>query len=113
MSLPKDAKKMDMPDSTVDFFEYEKDGITYYYFDTSLSVPPEPMINAMLGLRLLDNDKKRLIMINHKPPMGLFPKIEDNFDYRITPQEDNVRIEFWFITGTKPATNFDDNKCSG
>ncbi len=34
--------------------------------------PPEPMVNAMAGLRLLDNSNKKLIMINHKTPGGLF-----------------------------------------
>ena len=77
--LPKDAKKLELENSTVDFYEYIKDGLTFYQFDTSECGPPEPMVNAMAGLQLLDNANKRLIMINHKPPMGLFPKIQKNY----------------------------------
>ncbi len=50
--------------------------------------PPAPMVNAMCGLKLLDSSDKKLVMINHKPPMGLFPKIEDKYAYVIEELED-------------------------
>lgn len=73
-------EKIEIKGSTVDFFKTVENGLTTYQFDTSRCGPPEPMINAMLGLQLLD-DNSQLIMINHKPPMGLFPKVEANYDF--------------------------------
>ncbi len=111
--LPKDAKKIEIESSTVDFFEYIQDGLTCYQFDTSECGPPEPMINAMLGLQLLDDASKRLVMINHKAPGGLFPKIEANFEFNINEIEDGNRVQVIFKarTGDTSSTNFSDNTC--
>ncbi|MFA7083233.1 MAG: hypothetical protein WC141_01740 [Arcobacteraceae bacterium] len=81
--LPDDAKKIEVAGSTVDFFEYTKENITYFFFDSSMTGPPEPMVNAMAGLRLLDATNKKLVMINHKTPGGLFTKIGDAFGFEI------------------------------
>lgn len=111
--IPKDAKKINITGSTVDFFELKQNDITFYYFDTTLSVPPEPMINAMAGLQLLDNHSK-LIMINHKPPMGLLPRIQQNYNYEIEELDDgNHKMIFTYKNGTKNQTNFSHNSCSG
>ncbi len=109
----KDAKKIDIKNSTVDFFQFEKDGLIYYYFDTSMCTPPHPMVNALVALQLLDSENKRVLMKNHQRPMGLFPKIEENFDYKIISLDDDYLIEFKFITGTVLNTDFDDNQCGG
>ena len=55
MSLPKDAQKIEVAGSTVDFYTYMQDNNTIYQFDTSMTGPPEPMVNAMAGLKLLDS----------------------------------------------------------
>lgn len=111
--LPQIAKQIDVKNSTVDFYQYEKDSITIYYFDTSDSTPPAPMVNAMAGLKILDENSK-LIMINHISPDGLFPKIEENYNYKITDLEDaKVMIEFTYKTATKINTNFEDTQCAG
>ncbi len=52
----------------------------YFEFDTSRCGPPEPMVNAMAGLKLVTDSGKKLVMINHKRPMGLLNKIGENFD---------------------------------
>jgi len=110
--LPNDAKKMEIENSTVDFFEFKDNGLQFYYFDSSECAPPEPMINAMLGLQLLKGDDERLIMINHKAPGGLFPKIESNFNYEVTNIEENkVKVEFSHKTGSQPKTDFTQNSC--
>lgn len=109
--LPKDAKKIELANSTVDFYEYIEDGLTYYYFDTSLCGPPEPMVNAMLGLQLLDSSNKRLVMINHKAPGGLFPKIEQNYSYEVSEVGDLAKVVFAFKDGTQNTTDFSSNKC--
>lgn len=111
--LPKEAQKIELENGTVDFYKYIQDGITYYYFDTSMFGPPEPMVNAMVGLQLLDENSK-LIMINHKPPMGLFPKIQQNYSYDIEELEDgNHKIIFTLKVGTKNKVDFSQNSCAG
>ena len=111
--LPTDAKKIEVAASTVDFFEYIQDGITYYYFDTSDYGPPEPMVNAMAGLQLIKENSK-LVMINHKPPMGLFPKIQHNYSYNIDELEDGRHmVTFSYKTGSSPKTDFSQNTCAG
>ena len=112
--LPSDAKKIEVAGATVDFFEYIQDGLTHYYFDTSECGPPEPMVNAMSGLQLLDSEDKRLVMINHKTPGGLFPKIEQNFEFEVTPLDDGrSQVIFKYKDGTSMNTDFSNNKCSG
>lgn len=86
--------KIEVNGSSVDFFEYIENGVKYYYFDSSMTPPPEPMVNAMAGLQLLKNGEK-LVMINHKSPAGLFPKIADNFDFVEEDFEDGkVKVTF-------------------
>jgi len=90
MNIPSNAKQIEVLNATLAFFEDEN----YYYFDSSLTAPPEPMTNALAGLNFLSGNKK-LVMINHKIPMGLFPKIEGHFDYEIEELEDgNVKVIF-------------------
>ena len=108
MNIPASAKQIEVVNSTVPFYEDEN----YYYFDTSLTAVPEPMINAVAGLGLLDENKK-LIMINHKIPMGLFPKIENNFYYEVEELDDgNVKIIFTKKEGFVSKLDFDTN-CKG
>ena len=111
--LPEDAKKIEIDGSTVEFYEYQEDGLTNYYFDTSDRGAPEPMVNAMAGLQLLDGNKK-LIMINHKPPMGLFPRIQQNYNYEIIELSDGRhKVIFTFKEGSKPNVDFTANTCAG
>ena len=108
MIIPTDAKEIEVKDSTVSFYKFEN----IYYFDTSQTAVPEPMINAIAGLKLLDENSK-LVMINHKIPMGLFPKIEAFFDYEVEEFEDgNVRIIFTKKENLVPKLDFDTN-CLG
>ena len=60
MHIPKNANKIDVEYSTVTFYKYEDN----YYFDSSLTAIPEPMINAVAGLQIL-NENEKLIMRNH------------------------------------------------
>lgn len=111
--IPNEAKKIELEGTTVDFYEYIQDGLTSYYFDTSECGPPEPMINAMAGLQLL-GENKELIMINHKPPMGLFPKIQQNYNYLIEELNDGRhKVIFTYKDGTNPQTDFSQNTCGG
>lgn len=108
MNIPKNAKQIEVDNSTVPFYQDENG----YYFDSSSTAVPEPMINAVAGLQLLDENKK-LIMINHKIPMGLFPKIEAYFNYEVEELKDgNVKITFSKKEKLVPKLDFDTN-CSG
>ena len=81
-NIPSDAKKIEVSGATVDFFELAKDGVSTYYFDTSASGPPHPMVNAMSGLKLIKNTNNVLVMINHKAPGGLFGKLEADVSHK-------------------------------
>jgi len=107
-------EKIEVTGSTVDFYKKEEEGSVVYTFDTSACQPPEPMVNAMCGLQLLENENDRLEMINHKPPMGLFPKIEADYDYKIDDIEDGkVKITLTKKPDAKGTTDFTQNSCHG
>jgi len=112
--LPKDAKKIEIEGTTVDFYEYVQDGLSYYYFDTSLTAPPEPMINAMAGLKLLTTPNVRLVMINHKVPGGLFGKIGNNFEHNIEELEDGrAKVVFAYLDGASEKADLTQTSCNG
>ncbi len=107
-------KQIEVTGASEPFFTYEKDGITYYEFDSSECVPPEPMVNAMSGLQLLDAQNKRLVMINMKKPMGLLAKIEADFFWEVQELEDGkVKLTFSKKSDEKTTTDFTDTKCAG
>lgn len=81
--IPSEALKIDVAGATVDFFKLEKDGQSTYYFDTSKCGPPEPMVNAVSGLKLIKGTSDKLVMINHKTPGGLFAKLQDDISHEI------------------------------
>ena len=107
-------EKIEVTGSTVDFYKKEEEGGSVYSFDTSACQPAEPMVNAMCGLQLLKNENDKLEMINHKPPMGLFPKIEADFEYSIEDiEDDKVRVTFKKKPDAKGSTDFTQNSCNG
>lgn len=104
-------EKIEVLGSTVDFFKEIEDGLTTYIFDTSMCGPPEPMVNAMAGLQLLD-EKSQLVMINHKAPAGLFPKVQDEFDFQQENTENGkVKIIFTKKSNSSNTTDFSQNSC--
>jgi len=109
-----EMQKIEVEGATVDFYTFEKDGITYYQFDTSRCGPPEPMVNAMTGLKLIDSPNKKLIMINHKKPMGLLNKIGENFEIETEELPDgNVKLTFSYKEGASDKANLNDASCHG
>jgi len=114
MSLfPQNAKEITLEGATVPFYEFEENGTSYIAFDTSKTGHPEPMINAMVGLQNLKDDQK-LIMINHKAPMGLFPKIEADFDYNVEELDNGLfKMTFSKKADAQGATDFNDRACNG
>ena len=105
---------IDVMGASVPFVTYEDKGLTFFEFDTSMSEPPAPMVNAMSGLKLLDSDKKRLVMINMHAPKGLFPKIEADFEWEIEDIENGNVCVIYRLKGTEAtSTDFESTQCSG
>ncbi len=112
-TLPQNAVEVTIEGATVPFYTFEEDGVSYLYFDTSKKGHPEPMVNAMTGLQNLKEGQK-LVMINHKAPMGLFPKIEADFDYEVTELPNGLfKIIFSKKNDAQGATDFNDTACNG
>jgi len=111
-NIPSEAKKIEVNGATVDFFELAKDGVSTYYFDSSKCGPPDPMVNAMAGLKLLDAPNKKVVMINHKSPGGLIAKIGENYDIDEQKLEDGrVKLTFSYKSGESEKANLADNSC--
>ncbi|MFT7004695.1 MAG: hypothetical protein ACJAWW_002060 [Sulfurimonas sp.] len=95
LPIPSEAKKIEVAGATVDFFELAQDGVSTYYFDTSKCGPPDPMVNAMSGLRLIKNSNHILVMINAKSPGGLYAKLEADVSHSLEDIEGGlVKITF-------------------
>jgi hypothetical protein len=105
---------IEVPGATVPFVTYEEDGIEVYEFDTSMMGPPEPMVNAMSGLKMITDTSKKLVMINHKKPMGLFDKIGENYNIDDEEMPDGkAKIIFTYKAGESEKADLDDSDCDG
>jgi len=98
--------------ATVPFFKEENDGVTSYTFDSSRCGHPEPMINAMIGLQTI-KDGEQLIMINSKAPAGLFPKVENDFNYEVSELSNGLFQIIFTKKGDGSNTDFSDRGCGG
>ena len=107
-------EKIEVAGATVDFFKYNEGDTEVYEFDTSRCGPPEPMVNAMAGLKLINGPDKKLVMINHKKPMGLLAKIEENYNISEKKLDDGkVALEFTYKKGASEKAKLDDAACEG
>lgn len=86
---------LEVPGTSLPFYTYEDEGITYIEFDASASHPPEPMVNAMKGFELIAGTDKRLVMINAHEPTPLYPRIANDFSWDIEVLESgDIKIVF-------------------
>jgi hypothetical protein len=100
--------------ATVPFFSYTLGEDQVFEFDTSKCGPPDPMVNAMAGLKKIDGPNKKLVMINHKKPMGLLDKIGENYDIAAEEMEDGrVKLIFSYKTGESEKADLAQNSCEG
>lgn len=100
--------------TTVPFFTYTHDGIEYIEFDTSTCVPPEPMVNAMVALELLVTPQIKVVMINHRSPVGLLAKIGSFYDIEtIELGEGKLKLIFSYKQGATPQADLTHKKCAG
>ena len=75
----KNAEQFNVEGATVPFYKFSENGVSFVGFDSRPCVPPEPMMNALLAIKFANKDTK-IVMVNHKFPAGLIPKIEKSFD---------------------------------
>lgn len=100
--------------ATVPFVTYKLEETQYFEFDTSKCGPPDPMVNAMAGLKLIDNNNKKLVMINHKYPGGLIGKIGENYSHTKEDLADGrVKLIFSYIAGESEKADLTQNSCGG
>jgi len=104
---------LEVEGSTVPFYTYKMGETQFIEFDTSKCGPPEPMVNAMAGLKLV-NENTKLAMINHKKPGGLLNKIDENYDIESEKLEDGrVKLIFSYKAGESEKANLSENSCAG
>jgi len=105
---------LEVEGATVPFFTYKDGEDQIIEFDTSKCGPPDPMVNAMAGLKLLDAPNKKVVMINHKSPGGLLAKIGENYDITEEKLDDGrVKLVFSYKTGESEKANLNDAACHG
>ena len=106
--------ELEVMGATVPFYTYTIEDTQYFEFDTSKCGPPDPMVNAMAGLKLIDDANKKLVMINHKFPGGLIGKIGENYTNEKEDMADgNVKIIFSYIAGESEKADLTKNTCGG
>lgn len=105
-------QELTLEGATVPFYKEECDGVTIYTFDSSRCGHPEPMINAMVGLQTIQ-ENEQLIMINSKAPAGLFPKIENDFNYEVSELQNGTFQIIFTKKGDGNSTDFLDRGCGG
>ncbi len=111
---PEDAKELNIEGATVPFYEYKVGDTTYIEFDTSKCGPPEPMVNAMLSVALIKDANTKVIMINHKSPAGLLPKISANYGIEESVMEDGrAKLVFSYKEGLSEKADLSDKSCDG
>ena len=104
---------LEVEGATVPFYAYRMGETQFVEFDTSKCGPPEPMVNAMAGLKLV-NENTKLAMINHKKPGGLLNKIGENYDIESEKLEDGrVKLIFSYKAGESEKANLSEYSCAG
>ncbi len=107
-------ESLEVMGATVPFFTYTIGETQYFEFDTSKCGPPDPMVNAMAGLKLIDSSDKKLVMINHKYPGGLIGKIGKNYSHTKEELPDGrVKLVFSYITEESEKADLTQNSCDG
>ncbi len=109
-----EKKEIQVEGATVPFYEYkDENGGRVIEFDTSKCGPPEPMVNGMTALKFIDPNTK-VVMINHKSPMGFLNKVEENFNVEEENIEDGkVRLTFTYREGATEKADLSDASCDG
>lgn len=111
---PNDAKKIEIENTTVPFYTFMQDGIQILGFDTSSCVPPEPMINAMVALEQLTSASIKIVMINHRSPVGLLAKIGNFYDIQTEDLNNGkLKLTFSYKDGVSDKADLSQKSCAG
>ena len=103
-----------LENTTVPFSTYTQNEITYIEFDTSMCVPPEPMVNAMIALEQLTSSNVKVVMINHRSPVGLLAKIQSFYDIEVSELENGkLKLVFSYKEGETPKADLQNKSCAG
>ncbi len=78
---------VEVPGTTLDFYSYKEDGLTFYEFDATECEPPEPMVNTIRGLGVLKDENDRLVGIFFHEPFPLYDRIPVTFTHEATELE--------------------------
>jgi uncharacterized protein (DUF2249 family) len=84
-----------VPRATLDIYNYEKDGLNIYEFNATECSPPEPMVNTIVVLEMLQNENDRLVVIFFHEPVPLYERLAQNFSYE-SKELDNGDFEVTF-----------------
>ena len=105
-------ESIEVEGANVPFFSYMIEGNQIFEFDTSKCESPDPMVNAMAGLKLLDAPHKKLLMINMVKPGGLISKVSENYDIKTEKLQDGrVKLTFSYKAGESEKANLSDTTC--
>ncbi len=74
-------EKIEVPMATLEFVKYEENSLICYEFNATECQPPEPMVNAIHGLKLLKNKNDRLVGVFFHEPVPLYGRIGDVFEH--------------------------------
>jgi hypothetical protein len=84
-----------LPRATLDIYKYTEDGITYYEFDATNSQPPEPMINTIVCLGMINKENEKVVGTFFHEPTPLYDRISNDFNYEATElKSGDFRIVF-------------------
>lgn len=111
---PEEAKRFQPDGATIQFVEYEEEGVKIIGFDSQMCIPPEPMVNAMIALKMLETPKTKVIMVNHRSPVGLLAKI--NANYVIDEEKlggEAVKLTFSYKEGATEHADLSNSRCGG
>lgn len=107
-------QKFSVENATLDFYKFSENGVNFIGFDSTKSVPPEPMINALTALNLVKDSSVKVVMINHKFPAGLIPKVEPFFDIDTQNLDDGAVKLTFSLKPNANLSNFNANDtCHG
>lgn len=113
-SIPSNALQIEVDGATVDFFKLVENGLSTYYFDTSKCEPPDPMVNAVIGLQLIKGTDNKLVMINHKTPGGLLNKLDADISYKIEELGNGlVKVVFTYVNNAGVDSDLTQTSCHG
>jgi len=67
--------------ATLDIYNYQENGLNIYEFDATECSPPEPMVNTIVTLEMLQNKNDRLKVLFFHEPAPLYERVAHTFSH--------------------------------